>query len=97
MKRKVKLDPEDRPQASQPLWKRKQISRNSELNIYKSESEIKVMTSLEELFKKRSFSKKNFTLNHNKLLPLLQLSGTEVHAYMKAHSIDICSIFYLSK
>ena len=77
MNRKVKLDPEDRPQASQPLWKRKQISRKSELNIHKSESEIKVMTSVEELFKKRSFAKKNFTLNHNKLLPLVQLSGTE--------------------
>ena len=31
----------------------------------------------DELTKRRSFAKKNFSLNHNKLLPLVQLSGTE--------------------
>ena len=37
----------------------------------------KYMISPDELTKRRSFAKKNFSLNHNKLLPLVQLSGTE--------------------
>ena len=34
-------------------------------------------TSLENLFKKRTFQKKNFTLNYNKLLPIIQQTGAE--------------------
>ena len=35
------------------------------------------MASLESFLKKRSFAKKNFIFNHNKLLPLVKLYGTE--------------------
>ena len=35
------------------------------------------MGSVEALSKKRSFAKKNFTLNYNKLQPLLNLVGAE--------------------
>ena len=34
-------------------------------------------TSLEKLFKKRTFAKKNFSLNYNKLLPIVQQTGAE--------------------
>ena len=42
-----------------------------------SDSELKMATSLENLFKKRTFQKKNFTLNYNKLLPIIQQAGAE--------------------
>ena len=34
-------------------------------------------TPIESLFKKRTFAKKNFTLNYNKLLPIVQQTGAE--------------------